>query len=272
MAQRRMFAKAIIDSDAFLEMPLTTQALYFHLSMRADDDGFINNPKNIQRLIGATSDDLKLLIAKNFIIIFDTGVIVIKHWRIHNYIQKDRYKETNYIDEKAQLAIKNNNAYTLKDKNGYKMDTLDTQVRLGKVSIGKDIYSSSLPNDSSKLEEGTREYKAIIDYLNEKAGTQYRYQSDATKRKIDARYNEGFTIDDFKKVIDIKVAEWKNNDMAKFLRPETLFGTKFESYLNQSSNLKDAAKPNYNYQNDWLNNETIDLDKALSEGGFNVKD
>ena len=89
MAERRMFAKTIIDSDAFLEMPLSSQALYFHLSMRADDDGFINNPKKIQRVIGASEDDLKLLVAKSFIIPFESGIVVIKHWKIHNYIQSD---------------------------------------------------------------------------------------------------------------------------------------------------------------------------------------
>ena len=116
MAERRMFAKTIIDSDAFLDMPLSTQSLYFHLSMRADDDGFVNNPKKIQRMIGASDDDLKVLLAKHFLIPFETGIVVIKHWRIHNYIQKDRYKETTYQEEKAMLEIKENNAYTLKDE------------------------------------------------------------------------------------------------------------------------------------------------------------
>lgn len=141
MAERRMFAKTIIDSDAFLDMPLSSQSLYFHLSMRADDDGFINNPKKIQRMIGATEDDLKLLIAKKFIITFDTGVVVIKHWKIHNYLRSDRYKETVYLDEKAMLKTKENKAYTLAGIPGgiptvYQMDTQD---RLGKDSKGKDI-------------------------------------------------------------------------------------------------------------------------------------
>lgn len=127
-----MFAKTIIDSDAFLDMPLSTQALYFHLSMRADDDGFINNPKKIQRMIGCCDDDLKLLLAKNFIFAFESGVVVIKHWKIHNYIQKDRYKETVYKEEKAQLYEKENKSYTLGTPNGYKMDT---QVRLGQDSL-----------------------------------------------------------------------------------------------------------------------------------------
>ena len=87
-----MFAKTIIDSDAFLDMPLSSQALYFHLAMRADDDGFINNPKKLQRMVGCGEDDLKLLMVKKFILVFESGVIVIKHWKIHNYIRSDRYK------------------------------------------------------------------------------------------------------------------------------------------------------------------------------------
>ena len=110
MAERRMFAKTIIDSDAFLDMPLSSQALYFHLSMRADDDGFINNPKKIQRMIGGSDDDLKLLVLKRFVIPFESGVCVIKHWMIHNYIRSDRYKETVYQEEKRQLTIKGNKA------------------------------------------------------------------------------------------------------------------------------------------------------------------
>ena len=112
MAERRMFAKTIIDSDAFLDMPLSTQALYFHLSMRADDEGFINNPKKIQRMIGASDDDAKLLIAKNFIIPFESGVVVIKHWRIHNYLRSDRFKPTVYREEREQLTLKENKSYT----------------------------------------------------------------------------------------------------------------------------------------------------------------
>ena len=112
MAERRMFAKTIIDSDAFLDMPLSSQALYFHLAMRADDDGFVNNPKRIQRTVGASDDDCKLLVMKRFILTFPSGVIAIKHWRIHNYIQKDRYKETVYTREKSKLYLNKNNAYT----------------------------------------------------------------------------------------------------------------------------------------------------------------
>ena len=136
MAERRMFAKSIIDSDAFLDMPLSTQALYFHLSMRADDDGFINNPKRVQRVVGGSDDDIKLLVAKRFIIPFDSGVVVIKHWKIHNYIQKDRYKPTTYIEEKSTLSVKQNGSYTECVQDGY---NLDTQVSIDEVNeVNKD--------------------------------------------------------------------------------------------------------------------------------------
>ena len=138
-----MFARTIIDSDAFLDMPLSTQSLYFHLSMRADDDGFINNPKKIQRMIGASDDDLKLLIAKNFIIPFENGIVVIKHWKIHNYIRIDRYKETVYQEQKELLIEKDNKAYSLLSANGIPDDNqtvylCETQDRLGKDRLGKD--------------------------------------------------------------------------------------------------------------------------------------
>jgi len=141
MAERRMFAKTIIDSDAFLDMPLSTQALYFHLSMRADDDGFINNAKKIQRMLGCADDDLKILLAKNFVIPFETGVCVIKHWKLHNYIQKDRYKPTVYVEEKNKLSTKNNDVYTLDTGCIQDVYSLDAQVSIGKSSKGKDKYT-----------------------------------------------------------------------------------------------------------------------------------
>lgn len=114
MAEKRMFTQKIVDSDAFLDMPLSTQALYFHLNMHADDDGFVNNPKRIQRDIGASVEDLKLLIANRFVLTFENGVIVIKHWRMHNLLRKDRYHPTQYQDEMEKLRLKDNGAYTEK--------------------------------------------------------------------------------------------------------------------------------------------------------------
>lgn len=142
MPERRMFTKKITDSDAFLDMPLSTQALYFHLNMAGDDDGFVNNPRKVQRMIGASEDDYKLLIAKGFIITFESGVIVIKHWKMHNYIQTDRYKPTDYQDEKAMLSIKKNKVYTLTE-NGTEAKCIQTVSGLDTksvqtVSVGKD--------------------------------------------------------------------------------------------------------------------------------------
>ena len=112
-----MFTMKIVDSDAFLDMPLSTQCLYFHLNMRADDDGFIDNPKRVMKIVGAAEDDLKLLIVKRFVIAFDNGVMVIKHWRMHNTLSQSRYHETQYLDEKSMLKLKQNGSYSLGNGN-----------------------------------------------------------------------------------------------------------------------------------------------------------
>jgi len=154
MAERRMFAKTIVTSDAFLDMPLSARCLYFTLGMLADDDGFVNNPKSIMRQVGASQDDLNLLLVKRFILAFDSGVIVIKHWRIHNYIQKDRYKESKYIEEKASLMIDEKGAYTECIQDVSKMDT---QVRLGKASLGKASLVEGSSGDSATTATATEE-------------------------------------------------------------------------------------------------------------------
>ena len=130
-----MFAKTIVTSDAFLDMPLSTRCLYFTLAMFADDDGFVNNPKSIMRQVGASMDDLNILIAKRFILTFESGVIVIKHWKIHNYIAKDRYKETKYLEEKNKLSVDSNGAYTECIQDVYR---LETQVSIGKARLGEE--------------------------------------------------------------------------------------------------------------------------------------
>lgn len=173
MAERRMFSKVITDTDAFLDMPLSAQALYFHLAMHADDDGFVSSPKKILRETKAGEDDYKLLIVKRFILTFDSGIIVIKHWKIHNLVQKDRYKETTYLEEKSMLTLDRKNAYVEKAdtdciQNGY---SSDTQVRLDKVSIGEDrlikenAASGALPASKPRFTKPTLE--EIIAYCEE---------------------------------------------------------------------------------------------------------
>ena len=171
MSERRMFTMKIVDSDAFLDMPLSTQALYFHLNMRADDDGFVNNPKKITRVVGASDDDLKLLLSKRFILVFDNGVIVIKHWRMHNIIRKDRYNETQYQEELRRLTVKENGAYTDSwQPDGNQLTTtsqphdnhmttnlqpdgnqLAPQVRLGKDRLGKDRLGKGSSNSAKRF-------------------------------------------------------------------------------------------------------------------------
>lgn len=141
MAERRMFAKTIVLSDAFLDMPMSARCLYFTLGMFADDDGFVNAPRAIMRQCGASDDDMKLLIAKKFVLIFDSGVIVIKHWRINNYLQKDRIQPTKYIDEKAQLSLDEKGGYTM-SKPMY-TDTVYTQDSIGKSSKEEDSIDQS---------------------------------------------------------------------------------------------------------------------------------
>lgn len=131
MAQRRMFSPQIVQSEEFLSMPTSSQALYFHLGMSADDDGFIQ-PKMIMRQIGSADDDLKVLLAKRFLLSFESGVVVVKHWLIHNLIQKDRYHPTRFQEEHKTLFLKENKAYT---DNPESVNKMLPEVRLGKVKL-----------------------------------------------------------------------------------------------------------------------------------------
>ena len=231
MAQRRMFSRKITETDRFLEMPLSSQALYFHLNMGADDEGFIDKAKTIQRTIGASDDDMKLLIAKGFLIPFDSGVVVIRHWRIHNYIRSDRFQSTLHQDEKTQLEYDHSKTAMLKPlenviPNGYQMDTQD---RASKVSLDEGSLTT-YPKEPDNIP-----YKEIIDYLNSKTGKNYRDNVQKNKSLIKARWSEGYRLEDFKQVIDNLFKDWSGTKYAKYLRPETLFGTKFDSYLNQGT-------------------------------------
>ena len=171
MAQRRMFSKKITETDLFLDMPMSAQCLYFHLNMSADDDGFISNAKTIRRMIGASEDDLRLLLSKEFLIPFESGVVVIKDWKIHNYIRSDRYSETVYKDEKQQLQVLDNGRYEVGIQNVIPKDIpednqsghqRDTQVRLGKVRKGTTTGRDNVTNGgddfpNSPVEKGLQQ-------------------------------------------------------------------------------------------------------------------
>lgn len=270
MAEKRMFAKTIIDSDNFLDMPLSAQALYFHLSMRADDEGFVNNPKKIQRMIGCNDDDIKVLTAKKYILPFESGIIVIRHWRIHNVIRKDRLIPTSCIKEKSQLTVDSNvyecqstdsqmsvkcqttdsqmsvkcqsddrqlsdncqtNDSQVTDKCLHRLDKIRLdQIRLDKNNINVPVFSKKTDTSSSF----SAEVEEIITYFNEKMHTKYRAKSKSTQKHIIARLKEGFKVEDFKTVIDKMITAWKNTEFEQYLTPDTLFSSKFEKYLNRT--------------------------------------
>lgn len=170
---RRMFSTDIVGSDAFLEMPISSRELYFQLNMYADDDGFVN-PKKIMRIVGASDDDLKILLVKRFALTFENGVVVIKHWLIHNMIRKDRYTETKYIDQKNTLVIKDNKAYTeLRQPTG---NQSATQYRLGKDRLGKDRENTDGDKSPTPAQEArdffsgkdSKTYKEIFNIFLEK--------------------------------------------------------------------------------------------------------
>ena len=250
MAQRRMFSKKITDTDRFLEMPLSSQALYFHLNMGADDEGFIDKAKTIQRTVGASDDDMKLLIAKGFLIPFESGVVVIRHWRIHNYIQNDRFQSTLYQDEKSRIEFDESKTANLlpQEKCIQNVSKMETQVRLGKDRLDKDRLTTYSQVSDETLDSKIP-YQEIIDFLNLGTGRKYRPNSPKTKALIKARWNEGYRLDDFKHVVNVKTREWTGTDYEKFLRPETLFGPKFENYVNQKpikkDNVPEWSKPDY---------------------------
>lgn len=148
MASKRMIAKSIVDSDNFLEMPTTAQLLYFHLLVRGDDEGFIDNPRSIMRNVRCTEDDMRILIAKQYIIPFESGIVVIKHWKIHNYIRKDRLKATEYVDEKAMLSIGSNDVYEV-------TDTCQSNVSQLTDKCQHRLVENRLDKSSSREEEKT---------------------------------------------------------------------------------------------------------------------
>ena len=242
MAERRMMSKKIIDTDNFLDMPQSTQCLYFHLLLRADDDGFIQSPKSIMRITGCKDDDLKLLVAKGFVIGFETGVIVIRHWRIHNYVQSDRYSKSE-LPEAKRVELKNkvyevveqqiNPDNTCMDtkciQNGY---NLDTQIRIDKIREEENRIETLCHVSHDDVDKSHFE---IIEYLNLKTGSKFKPTTKPYVQAIRSRLKEGYTVNDFKTVIDKKCREWQGTKLEKYLTPKTLFApSHFDTYLNSN--------------------------------------
>ena len=241
MARKRMFDLEIINQDSFLDLPMEAKALYFLLGMEADDEGFIA-PRKVLRLYGGTDDSIKILIAKNFLIPFQSGVVVITDWKRNNYLDKTRVKDTIYQDEKSLLTYDNSKEKYVCLTN---VKQMLNENSIEENSIEENSIDKNINILSSKLDHENDIIIEIIDYLNFKCGTNYKSSTTKTKKLIKARLNEKFTLEDFKTVIDKKTKEWKGTEYEKFLRPETLFGTKFEGYLNQKEKeltTRDLAK------------------------------
>lgn len=241
MAERRMMSKKIIDTDNFLDMPQSTQCLYFHLLLRADDDGFIQSPKSIMRVTGCKDDDLKLLIAKGFVIGFETGVIVIRHWRIHNYVQSDRYSKSE-LPEAQQVELKNKVYEPVGSVIKPDNDCMDTkciqnvskmypQIRIDKIR--EEEKREEIICHVSHDDDTQKPHVKIIEYLNSKTGSKFKPSTKPYIVAIQARLKEGYTVDDFKTVINKKCEEWAGTKMEKYLTPKTLFApSHFDQYLN----------------------------------------
>ena len=227
-----MFAKTIIDSDAFLDMPMSARLLYYDLGMRADDDGFINSPKKIMRMIGASNDDVNILIARKFVIPFDSGVVVIKHWRINNYLRNDRYTETKYLEEKSNLEVDKNGSYTAKNNTGIPVGipmVSTGKVRLGKDSIGKDINTISCNGNSiievlSKKEMWFESFWEIYPKHQDKKKAKQKFLKLCTDKK---KYQE--IMDGLRNVLPV----WAKKDTKYIPMPTTwLNGERWNDEVN----------------------------------------
>lgn len=218
-----MFSLKIVDTDAFLEMPISSQLLYFHLAMRADDDGFISNPKKIMRFVGTQEDDYKVLIAKRFIIPFESGVCVVKHWRIHNYIQSDRYTETTYLDEKKRLIIKENGAYTecIQD-----VSKPEPQVRLGKGRIGKDREEVGKATNAAQGAAGKATFSQlgaeVIQAFEELNPVAHQWYNNTTQRGAADRLIETHGLETVLKVVALLQQTNKRPYMPSITTPRQL--------------------------------------------------
>lgn len=261
MAQRRMFSPQIVDSDAFLDMSPSAQNLYFHLGMRADDDGFVGNPKKILRVVGGNDDDLKILLAKRFLLSFESGVVVIKHWLIHNLIRADLYKETTYKNEKSKLGLNENGAYTeiregvselkkieppewlkIRRKDLRTANVPQTALRLGKVRVGKEREEGGITPTFPLKEKFSEEDKTaaadLAVYYNLKINPKAKLL-DKAKDKIKARL-KNFSVEDIKRAMDnFSCDDWKMKNVAdKGIAWFCHSDERIEQYINLKSKIK----------------------------------
>lgn len=225
-----MFSPLIVESDEFLSMPVSSQALYFHLGMGADDDGFIQ-PRVTMKAIGSSDDDLKVLIAKRFLLTFESGVVVVKHWLIHNLIQKDRYHDTRFQEEKKSLILKENKAYTEASQSVNKMLT---QVRLGKVRLSSPKTEGiHIEEENKKDKKITPEMQSVFDLFVDNPA-RWIWGTRVMERKSAAILHREFGIEALRSRYSI-TRKYRNNDLCPQIDSPTDFlekMPKMEKFLN----------------------------------------
>ena len=245
MAQKRMFSLAVVDTDRFMDMPTSTQALYFHLGMHGDDDGFVSSPRKIARSVGCGDDDVRILAAKGFIIPFESGVVVLTDWKVNNTLKSDRYKPTIYLEERSQLTVGSNGKYEISSiveptcfQNG---STPEPQYSIGKGSIDKTVSKAGNPPVSSN-----KICDSAVQLLNDLSGSCFRSTTKTTQKLIAARVKDGYTMDDIETVIRHQCRLWgQDTKMRQYLRPATLFGNKFEGYLSDARRREPKQETGY---------------------------
>ena len=261
MANKRMIRRDVIDTDAFLDMPLSTQCLYFHLNIRADDDGFVGNPSRITKFIGASDDDLKLLIAKNFVILFEKGVIVIKHWRMHNTLSADRYHETNFTDEKAMLRLKDNKSYTLGD--GKIID----DSRLIEMSKRQKTNGRRTKDEQKTNSDIDIDKDIDIDINNKKKIIKEKNDSKESKRTRTKKEDQKKIFGEFKNVLLTD---------EEFEKLQDLFPKHYQKYINNLSIYIESKgakyKSHYATLRQWLNRDGVVPVKEADQDGQQFED
>ena len=285
MAERRMFAKTIVDSDMFIDMPMSARLLYYDLAMRADDDGFVNSPKKIMKFVGASVDDMNVLIARQFIIPFESGVVVIKHWRIHNYIRKDTYKETPYKDEKALLYLDENNGYRLENEcpSTNRQRTVNepsTQVRLGKdrIELGKDrVRDRDRDRERQELESAHAPENLPLEIAENKNNKNNENDFNNSDNKKPTRHKYGIyknvflTDEDMEKLKSEFPDDWQN----RIERLSEYIASSGKTYKNHLATIRVWAKKdkerealkNEDKNGKWcMDKESISLDELYGFG------
>lgn len=283
MAEKRMFAKTIVLSDAFLDMPMSARCLYFTLSMMADDDGFVSSPKAIMRQCGAAMDDLSILISKRYVLAFESGVIVIKHWRINNYLRQDRYTETTYLEEKSMLALDAKGSYIEAESSDFGIPVVDHPAYPDKDRLEE----SRLEEDREDLTDPvgsvcrTKDVRRIVDAWNTLGLQQVTKVTSDSKRGVmlRARVNE-FGVDKVLEAIE-KVRE---SDFLKgqsksefvitfewFVRPNNFVKILEGNYDNRIS--QNRPRRSYTTAAEAVPRTEIDIEKlAALQSAMNKKD